>query len=249
MSVSLTAVRLGWVVLALFASGALLIHLVHRVHGVDPERQRRDWLKCAVYAAMINALWAAAYLGQVAAAVALAPILVLGSLELVRVLPRSASVPSTVGAPLILALALGHLLVCARPGWQGAFAFVVLVTAATDSFAELVGRLLGGRRLCPRLSPGKTVAGFWGGLTMAVAVSMLLGFLLPAAHGVRLAAIGLATAFAAVGGDLLFSAVKRAVGVKDFSTTLPGHGGILDRFDSLLLAAPVSYWTQRWLLG
>jgi len=214
----------------------------HRLRVRSPGERRADWIKYAVYVGTINALWASPYAGPRTAAAVLAAIAVVGAGELSRVVrwPRRASIGPI--ALLLLLLCLGHLMFPPAAGWQGRFAFVVLVTAATDSFAQLAGRLLGGRRLCPGLSPQKTVAGLCGGVCMAVAVSLLLGFLLPGQRGLRLAFLGCATATGAVSGDLLFSAIKRDAGVKDFSGMLPGHGGVLDRFDSLIVAAPVFYW-------
>ncbi len=240
--------RLPSCVAGLFLAGALLIRLGHRMRRVDTGSQHRDWLKYAVYVGLINALWASAFLGRPAAGTLLLAIVVGGSIEVFHVSPASCRWSAAALATVLFVLALGHLL--ASPlAWQARFAFVVLVTATTDSFAQLWGRLLGRRRLCPRLSPGKTIAGLWCGLGMAVVVSLLLGFLIPEAHGLRLVVLGLATALGAVGGDLLFSAIKRRVGVKDFSALLPGHGGVLDRFDSLLLASPAFYWTRVALLG
>jgi CDP-diglyceride synthetase len=237
-----------WVA-GLFVCGAAFVHLGH-LRGRQPKGRRRgDWVKFGVYAALINTLWASAYAGRVAAAAALAAIAVLGVREVAGVVPpqhRLATVAVT--SPLFCG-ALGHIVVPGDEAWRDHFVFVVVVTAATDSFAQVSGRLLGRRRLCPRLSPHKTVAGLWGGIGMAVAVSLALGFLVPEARGSRLALLGLATASGAVVGDLLFSAVKRAAGVKDFSNVLPGHGGVLDRFDSLLVAAPAFHWAGRSLLG
>lgn len=239
--------RLLVCVAGLFLAGALLIHLAHRLRDGDAVTRQRDWLKYAVYVGLINSLWASAYLGRLAAGAVLLAIVVGGSVEVFRVAPASCRQGAAAVAALLFTIALGHL-VASSLAWQARFAFVVLVTATTDSFAQLSGRLLGRRRLCPRLSPGKTVAGLWCGLGVAVLVSLLLGFLVPEAHGVRLALLGLSTALGAVGGDLLFSAIKRRIGVKDFSALLPGHGGVLDRFDSLLLASPVFYWSGVALL-
>jgi phosphatidate cytidylyltransferase len=185
--------------------------------------------------------------GWAVAATALGAIVVCGAIEVFGVVPPERRAQAGAAALVFLSASLAPMLAFSRG--PGAFAFVVLVTAATDSFAELLGRLVGRRKLCPRLSPQKTVAGLWGGLGMAVLVALLLGFLLPGAHGLRLGLVGLATALGAVAGDLLFSAIKRAVGVKDFSGLLPAHGGVLDRFDSLVLAAPAFQISRALLLG
>lgn len=240
------AYKLAVLVAGLFLVGAALIRLAHRHR--PPKDRRRDWLKYGVYVAVINALWASAYLGRHAAAALLGLIVLVGAAEVSRVVPAPHRAGAAVLAAVFFSAALGEMLIPSA-AWEGAFAFVVIVTAATDSFAELSGHLLGRRKLCPRLSPQKTVAGLWGGLGMAVVVSLFLGFLLPEARGTRLALLGLMTALGAAGGDLLFSAVKRAAGVKDFSGLLPAHGGVLDRFDSLILAAPVFHWSRALLLG
>lgn len=236
--------RLAFRVLGLFGVGALLVSRAHRAQPA--ERRRHDWLKYAVFVGVINGLWLSAYVSRGVAAVALGVIVLVGSKEVFSVAPSPHKPAAGAAALLFLSMTLGML---ATTGGSGAFAFVVLVTAATDSFAELLGRLFGRRKLCPRLSPQKTIAGFWGGLAAAVAVSLLLGFLLPGAHGMRLALVGLATALGAVSGDLIFSAIKRAAGVKDFPGALPAHGGVLDRFDSLVLAAPAFQCSRALLLG
>ena len=240
--------RLIVLVACLFLAGALLLRLAQLRRGVPGEKRRRDWVKYAVYVGAINVLWASAYVGRLAAAIVLGLIVVAGTVEVHRVVPAHRET-TAVAAALLLAAAFGSMLSTPGGAWRDAFAFVVLVAAATDSFAELVGRLLGRRKLCPRLSPQKTVAGFWGGLLTATALSLPLGFLLPGARGARLLLVGLLTSLGAVGGDLLFSAIKRAVGVKDFSAALPGHGGVLDRFDSLALAAPAFHVSRALLLA
>lgn len=125
----------------------------------------------------------------------------------------------------------------------GAAAFVYLCVAANDAFAQLIGARWGRRRLAPALSPGKTVAGAAGGLAAAALMGLALAPL-PMAMG---AAYGLGVGAAALAGDLLVSAVKRAAGLKDFGRLLGPQGGLLDRVDGLLLAAVVAaVW--GWLL-
>lgn len=120
---------------------------------------------------------------------------------------------------------------------------LVLVVAATDIGAYFAGTRFGRHKLVEQVSPAKTWEGFWGGMASAVALGLLLWSVIPArmAH-VSLAAVVvvvLLTALASVLGDLTVSMVKRESGVKDSGSLLPGHGGLLDRLDSLCSAAPV----------
>lgn len=121
--------------------------------------------------------------------------------------------------------------------------FAVLFGCVTDIFAYLIGKSLGRHKLCPVISPKKTVEGSIGGIIGTVAVLMILGLVLEKAQVVQVNFIALtfyAFLSSIVGqfGDLSMSAVKRCLGVKDYGTLFPGHGGILDRFDSLLFIAP-----------
>lgn len=123
----------------------------------------------------------------------------------------------------------------------------VVLTWASDTGAYFVGRAVGGRKLIPSVSPAKTVAGAVGGLGGSVLVAWLYvkAVLHPAAHldfapwGLLL--FGAIISVAAQVGDLAESLLKREAGVKDSSRVLPGHGGILDRFDSLFFVLPVAY--------
>jgi len=119
---------------------------------------------------------------------------------------------------------------------------LVLVVAAADIGAYFTGRAFGRHALSPSVSPSKTWEGFWGGVFCAGLLAAGLWALLPGRFDhLGLAAalcIALATAFASVLGDLTVSMVKRASGVKDSGSLLPGHGGLLDRLDSLCAAAP-----------
>ena len=123
------------------------------------------------------------------------------------------------------------------------------VTFATDTGAYAAGRLLGRHRMAPALSPGKTWEGTAGGLLLGAAAAVGAVALLNPREASVAAAIAIAAGLpvAAVAGDLLESAIKRRAGVKDTSHLLPGHGGLLDRMDSLLLTGPLLYWVVRWL--
>lgn len=110
---------------------------------------------------------------------------------------------------------------------------------ATDVGAYGFGRWLGGARLAPRISPGKTWAGLIGGAGCAALWSILWGWHLDAPSLALLGAAGLVTAVIAQAGDLGVSVVKRRFGVKNASGLIPGHGGVLDRADGLLGSAPI----------
>jgi phosphatidate cytidylyltransferase len=123
----------------------------------------------------------------------------------------------------------------------------VLLTWASDIGAFFVGRALGKRKLMPSVSPGKTVAGAVGGLAATVLVGWLYArfVLTPSTQlaFVRGGIVGfsLLVSVAAQIGDLVESLLKREAGMKDSSHIIPGHGGVLDRFDSLLFVLPVAY--------
>lgn len=116
-----------------------------------------------------------------------------------------------------------------------------LCTWACDSFAYLIGRAIGRRRFAPRISPHKTWEGTIAGTIAATAVGLLAVPLL-GLQPVTGLLLGAAVALLAITGDLAESLLKRQLDIKDFGTLIPGHGGILDRIDSLLFAVPFIYY-------
>lgn len=132
--------------------------------------------------------------------------------------------------------------------------FPVVLTWASDTGAYFSGRLIGGRKLIPAVSPGKTVAGAVGALVVTVAVTYAFvhGLLKPSAQLAftpwGLVLFGIAISVTAQIGDLAESLLKREAGVKDSGTLFPGHGGVLDRMDSLFFVLPVAYALYDWLL-
>lgn len=148
-----------------------------------------------------------------------------------------------IGVMFAYILLLRHI-----PGQNGFYVlFTILVTWANDSSAYFVGINFGKHKLSPRISPNKSVegsiGGFIGGCIVAVGMALITRRSVPVY-------LLLGTLVVAAGqfGDLVESVIKRNAGVKDSGMFLPGHGGLLDRFDSLLLAAPVVYYMVAYVL-
>lgn len=159
------------------------------------------------------------------------------------------------GYLLSFALFLRHLPATADP-WHGtALVFApVLLTWSSDTFAYFVGRAWGRRKLIPRVSPGKTVEGSTGALVGTALVAAGYSFVLARFPSYRLelweaVLFGIVVSVAAQVGDLAESLLKRDAGVKDSGTLLPGHGGALDRFDSLFFTLPLAYLFFRFVVG
>ena len=119
--------------------------------------------------------------------------------------------------------------------------FALLVVWVTDSGAYFTGRAFGKNKLWPEISPNKTIEGFVGGIVLAVIAAMIMQFIEPfenISFGLLIFVTIVASIFGQM-GDLVESAIKRHYDVKDSGNILPGHGGILDRFDSLLFVLPL----------
>lgn len=160
-------------------------------------------------------------------------------------------IPFEVQGLLWIALPLGCLgaLRMTEHGVTWVF-FTLFLVGCGDTGAYYAGRFWGKRKLAPAISPAKTLEGFAGGvgLTLVVALIFQLFFLTDYAL-LPLLFIALVTALTAPLGDLFESMQKRVAGIKDSGTLLPGHGGMLDRIDALLFAAPVVFLMRTWFFG
>ncbi len=125
-------------------------------------------------------------------------------------------------------------------GWQWLL-LLLLTTWANDTFAYFVGTKLGRHKLAPTISPNKTIEGAIGGIFGSLITGLLWGLYFGLLGLNVLVILSVFLAIAGQAGDLVESAIKRAAGIKDAGKIIPGHGGVLDRFDSLLLAAPLLY--------
>ena len=225
-----------WVTLPGFLLGAGVMALANR--RASPAVGRGRWLKLVVFFLIVHVVLAVAAAGSAWIVALLLAVLAAGSVELFRAWQRIVP-PRPVRVWLTYVIVAAVVLGTAWRLPPDAFAFLFVVTASCDGFSQVVGQWLGRRPLAPRLSPGKTVGGLLGGLAAAMAVAVLVRDLLGVSPAVA-AVAGLATGLAGLGGDLAASWVKRRAGIKDYSSALPGQGGFLDRFDSLLGALAIA---------
>ena len=119
--------------------------------------------------------------------------------------------------------------------------FVLIATWATDTGAYFSGKYLGKKQLAPIISPNKTIEGAIGGIIFTVIIVMIMGFYF-GMNGFNWFVYAIIVAIIAITGDLFESAIKRDMGVKDSGKIIPGHGGILDRFDSLFFTLAFTYY-------
>jgi phosphatidate cytidylyltransferase len=188
------------------------------------------WFLAVVMAAGMAAVWEFARIARAAGA-------------------RGAATALWVGGGLIfIAVPLCYYLALrAEPNGAWWVYLALLTVFANDTAAYATGRLIGRHRMTPRISPNKTWEGAVGGLVAAALTPPLVSGLIGEVM-FGLLPLGIAIGVAAQAGDLIESAVKRKAGAKDAGGLVPGHGGVLDRLDSLVLAGPLVYhYAQYWL--
>ena len=159
------------------------------------------------------------------------------------------------GVSLIsISMALFNIRVCAA-NWHPTFWAILIfgVPWIADSAAYFVGSAMGKHKLCPKISPKKTIEGAVGGVLFAAFIPLLFGFVFKMVYGnlevnwVVLPIIGIVNALVSILGDLLFSVIKRKCDIKDYGSIMPGHGGLLDRFDSVILCVPFVYFISMYV--
>jgi phosphatidate cytidylyltransferase len=125
-------------------------------------------------------------------------------------------------------------------GGRGLILFLVFLTEINDVMQFTWGKLFGKHKIIPKVSPNKTWEGFVGGVISTTIIGYFLGFLTPLTD-VQVVFVSFMIAISGFFGDIVMSSVKRDIGIKDMGTSIPGHGGILDRIDSLAYTAPVFF--------
>ncbi len=147
-----------------------------------------------------------------------------------------------------IGLPLGLLVALHAAGGYRATVLLLATVVVSDSGQYYTGRALGRRPLAPRISPKKTLEGAVGGVLIGTGfVTLAGGWAVPTASWASLAALGAVLVVVGICGDLFESRLKRSAGIKDSSSLIPGHGGVLDRIDALLFAAPAFYVYLRWV--
>jgi phosphatidate cytidylyltransferase len=152
----------------------------------------------------------------------------------------------------VIWVAIGFSYVLLIRALEHGTALTILLLACTivnDTFAYFIGRAFGRHRMAPRISPNKSVEGAIGGIIGSVVAAIVVKIYNPWLGWGESVLFGLVIGFVGQWGDLFESAVKRDFRVKDSGKILPGHGGILDRFDAVLFAGFVTYWLAIGLLG
>jgi phosphatidate cytidylyltransferase len=157
-------------------------------------------------------------------------------------------------AVVLFATCLGHAGYLANDGrYRGVMMLLMMAVGLNDVFAFCVGKTIGGPKLSPLTSPGKTISGALGAVVLTTALVYVLSGMVFA--GTRMSepmlriGLGVALSVSGILGDLTISSIKRDVGVKDMGSVIPGHGGVLDRCNSLLLAAPVMFHYVGYFAG
>jgi phosphatidate cytidylyltransferase len=159
-----------------------------------------------------------------------------------------ASVSATLFPPLYIGLPVAALIGIRTLGGPRGLFLLMLTVMVSDTSQYYTGRAFGRRPLAPIVSPKKTVEGAIGGAVVATALFAIVGmWWLPQVPALFRVVLGLTIVALGIAGDLFESMLKRSAGVKDSSALIPGHGGVLDRIDALLFAAPVYYIVLRYV--
>lgn len=125
---------------------------------------------------------------------------------------------------------------------------IFLIAFGTDTFAYFAGNLFGKNKLIPKVSPNKTIEGSIGGIIGSLIITIAFSYMFDIGDIWKVGIMSIITSVVSQFGDLVASKIKRTTGIKDYGKLIPGHGGILDRFDSIILTAPVIYYFVNYFL-
>ena len=255
--VASAAVGVPVILLLIYTGGLGYVAAVAMALGVatlEFQHARRPWLDpvCVLAAALVAGIAIGAHAGRhewwawLAAAAVLAPLA-----ALVRPIgePLAEDALWTLGGVTYVGLLGGSMVLLRDSGDGRSWVYLaVLSTFAVDTAAYFTGRAIGRHQLAPRISPNKTVEGFAAGWAFGFAVVLALNNAFDlGVEPAKIVALALALPLAATAGDLAESAVKRAMRIKDASELIPGHGGVLDRLDSILFTVTLVYLYTQWL--
>ena len=231
------------VILIYFLLGGLGFYLINRKK--EPQVARESYTKFISYFFIINILFFSITIDSFYFRILAGIIIIAGLVELIR-LYRQSGLRHTpffvVSVVIYAALATGLFLFSGLDAKLVLFSFLIL--SIFDSFSQITGQLWGKIKLFPRVSPQKTLGGLVGGALIAIASALLLNSLYPGAQKGKALLMAAGVVAFALAGDLAASWYKRRYQVKDYSHLIPGHGGFLDRFDSLIAGGS---WVAIWI--
>jgi phosphatidate cytidylyltransferase len=210
------------------------------VRITDTPRPASRWI---VIAAVVYTCWWAAVPAPLSLVTLAVVVIAWLAFEVVRQGRTAEQAAVNLIAPVYLGAPLGMLVALhSRSGWKGPLVIIATVIVS-DSAQYYTGRAFGRRPLAPAISPKKTVEGAIGGVVFgALFMVLALGYFFPLTPIVVRVLLGMIVVFLGILGDLFESRLKRLADMKDSSALIPGHGGMLDRVDSFLFAAPVAYF-------
>lgn len=222
------------IILSYFLLGAAGFYFINRKK--DRKTARESWKKYFTYLIIIHALFLGIVFNSFVFRILAGLIIAIGLVELIHLFRKSGykkQVFFLFSILLFVMLSAGFFHFSGLN--KGLILFTFLVLSIFDAFSQISGQLAGKRKLFPTISPGKTVEGLIGGAFIALASSLMLKSLVGFSP-LKTILIAVGIVLFAFAGDLAASVYKRKYKVKDFSRLLPGHGGFLDRFDSLIAA-------------
>lgn len=228
--------------LLLYILGGIGIIIINR--KLEKDKQKKAWIKYIVYFFVMNTLFASIIYNPCLFRILCFLIVLGGAFELVRLQYCAKKMTAATFGTLALVYSLvGLMFVFFSFEKQDLLLFTLLIVCSFDAFSQLAGQLFGKRKICPHISPNKTLGGTIGGMVVSTMIGIITGHSMDwkVFHSLCLCLCIAAASFA---GDLSASYIKRQYGVKDFSRVFPEHGGSLDRFDSLLFAGAFVYLFQ-----
>lgn len=222
------------VIMAHFVSGSIWLMMINK--KADPEEAREQWKKYLVYLFLFNLLWFSITWSESLFPILGYVILAGCTVEWWKAVGRSGSKFWPTLVFILIMAGFWRFLYMEKAD----LLFTYFVVVLFDGASQITGQLKGRRALVPKISPAKTVEGLVGG-TLVTLATVLLVHNAFSYDPVRLVLLTFLLMTGALAGDLMASAVKRKKGLHRFSNVLPGHGGVLDRYDSLVMAASMMY--------
>lgn len=226
---------------AYFVFGAILFTIINR--NKTKEIRKHNWIKYFTYLIIVDSLFATIILNNTIFNYICILISVLGFFEILNLLIKSKK--HSIGIlSILIYLGIAILFYLFSQMEKNNILFTFYLVIIFDAMSQLSGQLLGKRKLIPAISPNKTTEGLLGGLIFTAFTAFLIKDIIHE-NIINSIILSLGISTFAFLGDILASFLKRKLNVKDFSNLIPGHGGILDRFDSLIFAGAFIYLISK----